>query len=170
MKRTFALFVLAVFVAALPEFASAQGRGGANKPVKTSRPVTQVKTQKPSKPTAGPRKATAARAPKTTPPPALPKNARLVERLQKLLPNGIDINDAAADFRSQGQFVAAVHASNNLNVPFEDLKSYMVDDGMSLGQAIKKLRPGVDAEQATTTATAQATADLGTTPAKARRK
>ena len=200
MKRIFALFVLAIFVVALPEFAAAQGRGGANKPVKPSRPVTQAKTQKPTRTSTTPRSTASAPSTKkantttktpatktttpattttttttTTPgretaPPALPKNARLVERLQNLLPKGTDINDAASDFRNQGQFVAAVHVSKNLGINFDDLKSHMVDDGLSLGQAIHKLRPGVDAEQAVTTATAQANTDLGTTKTKAKSK
>ena len=221
MKRISSLFVLTIFVAALPEFAAAQGRGGANKPPKPSQGVTQVKAQKPVRtsgatattkktkspsgttattkktkaPVSGtPVSGTTATTKKTktgatagaatgatgaptgatgatggpatgapTPPAALPKNARLVERLQGLLPAGTDINDAASKFRNQGQFVAAVHVSNNLDIPFSDLKSRMIDDGMSLGQAIKKLRPEVDASQATAAATAQANTDLGTT-------
>jgi hypothetical protein len=90
----------------------------------------------------------------------LPKNARLVERLQKLLPSGTDMKEAATGFRNQGQFVAAVHASSNLGVDFADLKTHMVDDGLSLGQAIKTLKPGADAQTETTRATTQAQAAL----------
>jgi hypothetical protein len=192
MKRRFFVFVLAIFVLALPELTAAQGRGGANKPVKPSRPVTQMKGQKAARPTSTPTtKAKTTRPAKktsttttgttpttgtptttgeTTPPPALPKNARLVEKLQNLLPKGTDMNEAATDFRNQGQFVAAVHVSNNLKIKFEDLKSHMIDDGLTLGQAVHKLRPGVDAEQATAAATAQANTDLGTTQVKNKKR
>jgi hypothetical protein len=63
----------------------------------------------------------------------LPKNPRLVERLAKLLPEGTDMNLAALGFKNQGQFVAAVHVSNNLGIPFAQLKLKMVEDHLSLG-------------------------------------
>jgi hypothetical protein len=98
----------------------------------------------------------------TTPaPPTLPKNPRLVERLRGLLPPNTDINLAATGFRNQGQFVATVHVSNNLGLNFQDLKTRMVTDGMSLGRAIHDLRRNVDAEAAANVATRQAQQDLG---------
>lgn len=190
MKRIISLFVVAIFVAALPELAAAGGPKGA-KSTKVAKTSNVAKPTKVTKPTKAAQPTKVAKAPKvtktakasatttttttstttsTTTPRALPKNAKLVERLQKMLPDGTDMNDAASKFRNQGQFVAAVHASNKLDVPFEDLKSYMVDDGMSLGQAIKKLRPSVDAEQAAAAATTQANTDLGTTQAKSKRR
>jgi hypothetical protein len=48
---------------------------------------------------------------------------------------------AAEGFRNLGQFVAAVNVSNNLGIPFTELKTKMVDDGMSLGQSIQALKP-----------------------------
>ena len=48
---------------------------------------------------------------------------------------------AASGFRNLGQFVAAVNMSNNLGIPFAQLKTRMVDQGMSLGQAIQDARP-----------------------------
>ena len=48
---------------------------------------------------------------------------------------------AASGFRNLGQFVAAVNVSNNLGIPFAQLKTRMVDDGMSLGQSIQALKP-----------------------------
>jgi hypothetical protein len=35
--------------------------------------------------------------------------------------------------------------SNNLKISFTELKTRMVDDGMSLGQSIKELRPSANA-------------------------
>jgi hypothetical protein len=75
----------------------------------------------------------------------LEKNTNLATKLQSRLPAGTDLMLAAADFRNLGQFVAAVNVSNNLGIPFADLKTRMVDDGMSLGQAIKAERSDVDA-------------------------
>ena len=48
---------------------------------------------------------------------------------------------AADGFKNLGQFVAAVNASYNHDLDFTKLKTAMVDDGMSLGQAMKEQRP-----------------------------
>ena len=69
------------------------------------------------------------------------KNPRLEARLLQLLPAGTNINEAARGFKNWGQFVAAVHVSNNQNIPFMELKSRMVGPGaVSLGQAIQASR------------------------------
>ena len=83
-------------------------------------------------------------APATTLSPVqlkLQKNTNLASKLQSRLPAGTNLTLAAADFRNLGQFVAAVNVSNNLGIPFTDLKTRMVDQGMSLGQAIQDARP-----------------------------
>ncbi|HEX7086579.1 MAG TPA: hypothetical protein VF198_09465 [Vicinamibacterales bacterium] len=93
----------------------------------------------------------------TTPPPAMPKNPKLQARLEAMLPPGMTLEQAAEGFRNQGQLIAAIQVSNNLGIPFEDLKTSMVVDGRSLGQSIQQLRPGVDgdAEAARATTWAQ---------------
>ena len=72
-------------------------------------------------------------------------NPKLEARLQKML-GDLPIQDAMADFKNKGQFIAAVHVSNNLGIPFADLKAKMtgITPGstektapMSLGQAIQ---------------------------------
>lgn len=81
------------------------------------------------------------------------KNAKLEARLLPLLPAGITVQDASQGFKNWGQFVAAVHVSNNLGIPFADLKSRMtgITPGsipgstvqtapMSLGQAIQSYK------------------------------
>ena len=81
------------------------------------------------------------------------KNAKLEARLLPLLPAGITVHDAAQGFKNWGQFVAAVHVSNNLGIPFADLKTRMtgITPGtipgstvqtapMSLGQAIQSYK------------------------------
>ena len=67
----------------------------------------------------------------------LQKNTNLAAKLQSRLPAGTDLNTAAAGFRNLGQFVAAVNVSNNLGLDFTTLKTAMVTDGKSLGQAIQ---------------------------------
>jgi hypothetical protein len=88
---------------------------------------------------------------------AVPTNPKLTARLQAMLPAGTSVEQAADGFRNQGQFVAAVQASHNLEIPFADLKSRMVTDGLSLGQSIHALKPGVDAEAEATRAVREAT-------------
>ncbi len=164
----------------------------ASKPVKVAQPpkpsktvkATNVKSTKTTsaKPTAGkPTKTTktassSSKAGTTssgtttttaeTPSPALPKNEKLQAKLLNLLPPGTDINEAARGFRNQGQFVAAVHVSNNLGIPFVELKAKMVDDHLSLGQAIQVLRPSVSATDQARRAEGQASADLGVSARK----
>ena len=71
----------------------------------------------------------------------LQRNTNLATKLQSRLPAGTNLTTAAAGFRNLGQFVAAVNVSNNLGIPFADLKTRMVDRHMSLGQAIQDARP-----------------------------
>jgi hypothetical protein len=66
----------------------------------------------------------------------LQRNTNLSSKLQSRLP-GMDLNTAAAGFRNLGQFVAAVNVSKNLGLDFTTLKTAMVTDGKSLGQAIQ---------------------------------
>ena len=81
------------------------------------------------------------------------KNPKLEARLLTLLPAGVTVQDASQGFKNWGQFVAAVHVSNNLNIPFADLKARMtgITPGtipgstvqtapMSLGQAIQSYK------------------------------
>jgi hypothetical protein len=142
-------------------------KGSSVKLVKTDKPAT-VKAAKTDKPAA----AKVAKAEKTdkktvgtttaaaTTPPAttttatltltpvqekLKKNTNLAAKLTSRLPEGTDLMLASAGFRNLGQFVAAVNVSNNLKIPFTALKTKMVTDGLSLGQAIQALRPTTSA-------------------------
>ena len=90
----------------------------------------------------------------TTPTTQKVKNPKLEARLLTLLPAGTNIQDASQGFKNWGQFVAAVHVSNNLGIPFADLKTAMTGlvpgttpgttvpttTPMSLGQAIQSLK------------------------------
>lgn len=71
----------------------------------------------------------------------LQRNTVLADTLRVRLPHGTDVIAAAGGFRRLELFVATVHASNNVAVPFSELKRRIVNDGMTLGQAIQDIRP-----------------------------
>jgi hypothetical protein len=105
---------------------------------------------------------------------------QLSSKITKMLPAGMTLDRASAGFKNQGQFIAALHVSQNLNIPFRDLKAAMLGttprpttpggtpttttttSPMSLGQAIKKLRPSADATVEATHAETQTSTDVGT--------
>jgi hypothetical protein len=70
---------------------------------------------------------------------------------------------ASEGFRNLGQFVAAVNVSNNLGLDFVKLKTDMVDEGMSLGQAIQTQRKSLDGTTLATTAERDAATLISTT-------
>jgi len=92
------------------------------------------------------------------------KNPNLTSRLEKLLPNGTTLSDAATGFRNQGQFIAALHVSKNLNIPFTELKTAMTGEHpLSLGQAIQQAKANADAQTEASLAQKQATEDMQAT-------
>jgi hypothetical protein len=96
-----------------------------------------------------------------TPGELLAQNTKLSSKLGTLLPAGTDLQEAAAGFKNLGEFVAATHVSHNLGIPFEDLKAKMTgSDPVSLGKAIKELKPEVDAKAEAKKAKKQASEDL----------
>ena len=62
-----------------------------------------------------------------TPGELLTQNTKLSSNLAALLPAGTDLQTAAQGFKNLGLFVAAVHVSNNLGIPFACLKADMTD-------------------------------------------
>jgi hypothetical protein len=101
-------------------------------------------------------------------PPPVPQriasNPALVARLQPLLPPGTTLANAATGFKNQEQFMATLHVSRNLKIPFAQLKAEMTgSDHDSLRQAIHDLQPTAQAKAAVKTARAQARADLKAT-------
>ncbi len=89
----------------------------------------------------------------------LTQNTKLSSNLQGLLPRGTNLQDAAKGFNHLGDFVAAVHVSHNLAIPFDQLKTKMMD-GESLGQAIHELRPDSNAREEAIKANEQALHDM----------
>ena len=70
----------------------------------------------------------------------LQRNSVLADGLRGRL-HGMDPAAAASGFRRLELFVATVHASNSVAIPFFELKRRIVRDGMTLGQAIQDIRP-----------------------------
>jgi hypothetical protein len=72
----------------------------------------------------------------------LASNPALSARIQPLLPAGSTIATASAGFRNLGEFIAALHVSQNLGIPFGQLKAELTERHPdSLGQAVHDLRP-----------------------------
>ncbi len=91
----------------------------------------------------------------------LASNTKLASKLQGLLPPGTNLQTAASGFKNLGQFVAAVHVSHNLGIPFDQLKAKMLGPpSESLGQAIHDLKPTANAKAETKKAESEAHQDL----------
>ena len=77
------------------------------------------------------------------------RNQQLSDRLGKMLPPETTLQTAADGFKNQGQFIAALHVSQNLVIPFADLKNLMTtgEDPKSLGEAIHELKPTLTEDQ-----------------------
>lgn len=91
----------------------------------------------------------------------LQKNGNLADKLLSRMPEGTDMAGliAAADgFTNLGQFVAAVNVSHNLDLEFVDLKTRMLDQGMSLGQAIQDAKKTANVQAEVTKAETDADA------------
>jgi hypothetical protein len=117
------------------------GHANAHTTAATTKVKTSGKTTTTTRATAAPTTGTLTPVQQT-----LQRNTKLADKLQGRLPAGTDLLAASADFRNLGQFVAAVNVSNNLGLTFTDLKTRMVDEHMSLGQAIQDVRGGTDGE------------------------
>jgi hypothetical protein len=91
----------------------------------------------------------------------LASNTKLASKLQSLLPPGTDLQAASQGFKNLGQFVAAVHVSHNLGIPFDQLKAKMTGpNAESLGKAIHELKPDANAKAETKKAESEAHQDL----------
>ncbi len=97
----------------------------------------------------------------------LQRNLVLADSLRGRLPAGTDLHAAAGGFRRLELFVATLHASNNIDIPFSELKRRIVNDGMTLGQAIQDMRPKSRYWQEARRAEDEAAATIRTTEAVA---
>ena len=67
-------------------------------------------------------------------------NPKLLAKVQPQLDAlGLTLEEATAGFRNQGQFIAAMNVAKNRNLDFVALQEAMTKDGLSLGQAAKKV-------------------------------
>ena len=88
-------------------------------------------------------------------------NPQLTSRLTPLLPSGMSLENAAQGFKNQGQFIAALHVSKNLGIPFDQMKAEMTGSNhRSLGQAIETLKPNANADREAKTAEDEAKDDV----------
>ena len=76
---------------------------------------------------------------------AIQQNPGVAGEVAKLLPAGTDLQAAASGFANLGDFVAALHVSSNLGIPFADLKTKMLAS-KDLGAAIQALKPEADGQ------------------------
>ncbi len=96
----------------------------------------------------------------------LDHNTHLASKLEGLLnlsgPNALAmLQSDAMGFKNFGQFVAAVHVSHNLDIPFADLQTKMTGpNAVSLGKAIQELKPSADPKSETKKATTEANEDV----------
>jgi len=80
-------------------------------------------------------------------------------RLAAIVPPGLTPQAACDGFKSLNDCSAALHASQNLNIPFPDVKG-RVTSGKTLAAAIHSLRPEADAGKEVRRAEQQAAEDL----------
>jgi hypothetical protein len=176
LTQTFFGLVICASVGVMPALAAQHGHQGAPPaahPTTThTTPTHATTTTTTGKTTAGTTTAgtTTKASPHHTPvtvPQRIAANPALAARLQPLVPSGMTLAQAAAGFKNQGQFIAALHVSRNLNIPFAKLKAEMTGaDHDSLGQAIHDLRPTTNTKTATKTAEHEADQDVKVTTTK----
>lgn len=79
--------------------------------------------------------------------------------LAALVPAGMSAEEACTGFKSVKDCAASLHASQNLSIPFADLKS-KVTGGQALGAAIHELKPDANARAEVKKAEGQAQGDV----------
>lgn len=66
-------------------------------------------------------------------------------RARALLAYGTDVKAAANGFSNAEQFMTVAYAARNTDIPFVLLKHRLLTEGKSLAEAIRELKPGLDA-------------------------
>ncbi len=163
-------FVLSACLTLTPAYADSHGRPAAatqhaqapkatGKPTTTGKPTngttsgstsTSTSTStSPSKSTSTPLNPIAAK---------ISSKPQLNTRITAMLPKGMTLNQASMGFKNQGQFIAALHVSQNLGCDcFKQIQTDMTTKHMSLGQAIQDVKKktanaAVEAQKAETEA------------------
>jgi hypothetical protein len=166
------------------------GKATKSAPVKHTAVKSSATKTSGSKPKAKSTSASIYPAPSSSPTATTPLNPiaekiaskpNLSAKLTRMLPvdpttgTTMTLDKASLGFKNQGQFIAALHVSQNLGIPFTELKSHMVTvtpgtagapptatQTGSLGQAIQASKATADAPTAVVRAESQADADLRT--------
>src|SRR5262249_51869124 len=127
MKRSIILFVVfgCLFAPGSGNLLAQKGQGkmggpglGATRPVAPERSSASGNTAR----SAGATSMTAAHSGDMSASARLANNTALSARIQPLLPAGTTVAAASTGFRNQGEFIAALHVSRNLNLPFDQLR------------------------------------------------
>jgi hypothetical protein len=91
----------------------------------------------------------------------LAQDPKFNAKIQKLLPEGITPVQVCDGFKTLGDCVAAIHASQNLAIPLADLKGKLTGKGSeNLEKGIHDLKPDVDAKAERKKAWKQAERDI----------
>jgi len=122
----------------------------------TSQPAHLTKTSSTSSPAAAGKSAHSTKSGSTSPSTTTPtgpstrlnpiaakiaSKPQLNARITAMLPKGMTLNQASRGFKNQGQFIAALHVSQNLGCDcFRQIKTDMTRRNMSLGQAIQDVK------------------------------
>lgn len=134
--------------------------------------ATTVKPTTPASSTSKPSGSSTTRAPRASATPTTPvspiaakisSKPQLASKLTPMLPKGMTLNQASTGFKNQGQFIAALHVSQNLGIPFRDLRRDMTVKHLSLGQSIQDLKQSANAPTETHRAERQADDDVRST-------
>jgi hypothetical protein len=94
---------------------------------------------------------------------ALASPAEQNTRLAAAVPPGMSAQEACTGFKSISACATTLHAAQNLNIPFADLKS-KVTGGQKLAAAIHELQPDANAQAEVRRAEEQAHSDLHAAP------
>jgi hypothetical protein len=87
-------------------------------------------------------------------------SADAAKRLAAVMPSGMSPQEACAEFRSLEECATALHLAQNINIPFNDLKSRL-KNGERVSAIIHDAKPQADPKAEITRAQDQARADLG---------
>jgi hypothetical protein len=77
------------------------------------------------------------------------RDRKLQAQLQKMLPPGTNLKEVASGFKTEKEFISAVHVSKNLGIPFPKLKAKITGNHpVSMEAAIRDLRPDLNKAKA----------------------
>lgn len=151
--KLIAMLVVTIFALGTASV-TAQGRGNGHakkttspKPAKTQTRTVKAEARAAKAETRAARAETKAARTQTK---AAKTNPNQEAQVLAKLPPGTNIQDASQGFKNRGQFIAAVNASNNHSIPFDELKARMTGipvgstvpttAPMSLGQALQSFK------------------------------